>query len=703
MKRLIFILFLTFHSLFIFSQKNLTLYDAVLNYKLRPSRIYSCDFIPKTKLFAYVQNYKQLLIKDFSNKTIETINVEEFNDSDLNYLYIDEWLDDKTFLQIIENKVFIIDYLQKKVVKKFLLPQNASNIFYNNNAKAIAYTLENNIFLMTEKGESFAITNDTNKSIVNGSDYVHRQEFGIDKGIFWSPMGNKIAFYRKDETMVADYPLIDFTTIPAKVKMIKYPMAGQTSEEVTLGIYDLKTQKTIFIQTGTPKDQYLTSITWDPSEKYIYIGILNRDQNHLKFNKYDVNTGKLVKTIFEEKHPKYVEPLHPAIFLPLSKNKFIWQSQRDGFNHIYLYDTSGTLINQLTKGNFVVTEFLGFSYDEKYLFFQSTEPSPLERHIYALELATKKITKLTEKSGTHVAKISKDGTYIIDLFTSIYTPYQVNLIHVQSKKYITIYESENPLKEYTLPSVKYGTIKAADGKTELHYRLILPPNLDTTKKYPVIIYVYGGPHAQLVLNEWTNGGLWNYYMAQKGYIIFTLDNRGSANRGIEFENVTFRQLGIEEMKDQIEGLKFLKKLRYVDSTRIGVHGWSFGGFMTISLLTTYPNLFKVGVAGGPVIDWKLYEVMYGERYMDTPQDNPEGYTKTSILNKIKNLKAKLLVIHGFIDPVVVPQHTQLLLLEAEKNNIQIDFYLYPTEEHNVKGKLRLHLMEKITNYFDQNL
>ena len=271
-------------------------------------------------------------------------------------------------------------------------------------------------------------------------------------------------------------------------------------------------------------------------------------------------------------------------------------------------------------------------------------------------------------------------------------------------KPLAYFRADNPWKDYAVPEYSCGSIKAADGTTDLFYRMVKPVNFDETKKYPTIIYVYGGPHAHNVDATWHYGSRgWETYMAQKGYLLFILDNRGSENRGKDFEQATFRHLGQEEMKDQMKGVEYLKSLPYVDEARIGVHGWSFGGFMTTSLMTNYPDVFKVGVAGGPVIDWKWYEVMYGERYMDTPESNPEGYAQTSLISKAKNLKGKLQIIIGLNDPVVVPQHALSFIKECILQGTQPDFFVYPGEPHNMRGHQSTHLHERISQYFDDYL
>ncbi|MEA3316418.1 MAG: DPP IV N-terminal domain-containing protein, partial [Bacteroidota bacterium] len=551
--------------------------------------------------------------------------------------------------------------------------------------------------------KSVQITKDKNPEIVNGQE-VHRREFGIEKGIFWSPKGNALAFYRKDESMVTDYPLVDISTRIATLKNIKYPMAGMKSHEVTLGVYNINTKETVFLNTGEPKEQYLTNIVWSPDEQSVFIAVLNREQNHMQLKEYDATTGEFVKILFEEKNDKYIEPEHSMVFLESDSDKFIWQSRNGGFNHVYLYNTDGDLIKQITEGNFEVSSVIGFNKNDKDLFYVSTEESAIERHIYKVNLKTGKKTKLTDISGSHNAKFNTSYKYFIDSYSSTEIPKKIDIVSVNGKVEQNILTSKNPLKEYNIGEMSISTIKAADGVTDLYYRLIKPTNFDPNKKYPAIIYVYGGPHAQLVENRWLGGArMWQYYMAQKGYVMLTVDNRGSANRGLEFENVIHRQLGVNEIADQMKGVELLNSLGYVDSERIGVHGWSFGGFLTTSLMLKKADTFKVGVAGGPVIDWKYYEIMYGERYMDTPQENPEGYKENNLKNYVSNLKGKLLIVHGAIDNTVVWQNSLSFVRECVKQDVLLDYFVYPRHEHNVRGMNRVHLMKKVTQYFDDFL
>ncbi|MDD7529460.1 MAG: DPP IV N-terminal domain-containing protein [Prevotellaceae bacterium] len=547
------------------------------------------------------------------------------------------------------------------------------------------------------------LTTDGSREIVYGQS-VHRDEFGIHKGTFWSPDGLKLAFYRMDQSMVADYPQVNIDTRIATLEPDKYPMAGETSHRVTVGVYDLVTQKTVYLHAGDPTDRYFTNVAWSPDSKTVYMFELNRDQNDCRLVSYDAVTGKKTAELYREQHPKYVEPQNPIAFLPWDDSKFVMQSQKDGYNHLYLFNKDGRQLKQLTKGEWVVIEMLGFNEKNKSLVFLSNMVSPIQKNIFEVQVNNGKMTRLDNGKGYHEAMLSKSGSWSLDMFSEPDVPRKIGVIDNCSAKAKELFVSPNPWAGYKVPEFSCGTIKAADGVTDLYYRMVKPVDFDASRKYPTVVYVYGGPHAHNVDARWNYGSRgWETYMAQKGYLLFILDNRGSENRGTAFEQATFRQLGQVEMQDQMKGVEFLKSLPYVDADRIGVHGWSFGGFMTVSLMTNYPDVFKVGVAGGPVIDWKWYEVMYGERYMDTPLSNPEGYEKASLIKKAKNLKGKLQIIQGMNDPTVVPQHCLQFLHECNIVGTQPDFYVYPGEGHNMRGHQSTHLHERITQYFEDYL
>lgn len=621
----------------------------------------------------------------------------------------------ETPLLVFNSKGHRIHYSCKdnKVVADYRLAEKGANFDYCPANGYIAFTEGNNLRVLSPANSTEPVTTETAEGIVCGQ-AVHQREFGITKGTFWSPKGSALAFYRMDESMVTTYPLVDNDARCAEYVPHKYPMAGMKSHEVTVGVYNLATKQTVWLQTGLPKEKYLSNISWSPDEKSIYIAELNRDQNDMHLVRYSALTGKKEAELFAETDERYVEPLCPLLFLPNNPDQFVWQSEKDGFNHLYLYDTNGKQLKQLTKGEWVVLGVLGFDKKGENLFVSATAPhpsssfsygTPMEVYAWKINIKTGNRTCISQAKGVHRVSVSPSGLYAIDWMSSPVVPRNIDIVRTKDGLSIaSLLSAKNPYEGYTMPEVEVGTIKAADGETDLHYRLIKPVGLDENKKYPTIVYVYGGPHSQLVTGDWMNGARgWDLYMAQRGYVVFTVDSRGTGNRGHAFESAIHRNLGVVEMADQMKGVDFLQSLVYVDTHRIGVHGWSYGGFMTTNLMLTHPDVFKVGAAGGPVIDWSNYEIMYGERYMDRPQDNPEGYKNANLKLKAGNLKGHLLLIHGTIDPVVVWQHSLGFLKASVEADTYPDYFVYPGHEHNVIGKDRPHLHEKITRYFDDYL
>lgn len=605
----------------------------------------------------------------------------------------------------------LVNVKTKKLVwSQPTMGEQGSNKQWNKQSRAMAYVKEHNLWVKDAEGRDHQVTTDGSDKIVYAQS-VHRNEFGIDGGIFWNNAGTKVAFYRMDQSMVTDYPLVNvpeptdtahYIATPAPET---YPMAGQTSHKVTIGVYDLATDSVTYLMCGDPTDRYFTNISWSPSDDLIYVFELNRPQNDCRLISYNPMTGRGVAQLYREIHHKYVEPQHPIVYLPWDNEKFVMQSEKDGYNHLYLHDSDGNQLRQLTHGKWVVMDFLGFDESTKSIIYTSNEIDPLQQNIFAVSTITGVHRRIDEGGkGWHSASLSPSGKWLIDYYQQPDVPRNIAIVNTttgESKRYFT---APDPWKDYTVPTYETGTIKAADGVTDLYYRMVKPADFDPAKKYPTVVYVYGGPHAHNVDARWHWGSRsWETYMAQKGYVLFILDNRGSANRGYEFESATHLKLGQVEMQDQMCGVEFLKSLPYVDADRLGVHGWSFGGFMTISLMTNYPDVFKVGVAGGPVIDWRWYEVMYGERYMSTPQRNPEGYALSSLIPKAKDLKGRLQIIIGGNDPTVVPQHAYSFLKACIAAGTQPDFFVYPGQGHNMAGHQSVHLHERITRYFDDFL
>lgn len=707
---------LLFVSILCAQDKKYSMQDAVvgLYLNLAPENIQQISWIPGEDAFTKQEKssagtfLKKIMVPSMKEEnlfSLKEINQQIFGKDSLRGLPQINWFN--------QNKVYFkyadVYYIGEKTNDKWTfnpwikLPENTDNLYIDKKKQQIAFSKDHNLHLANSDGKVFKITDEKDKNIVSGQ-VVSRNEFGIEQGVYFSPKGNYLAFYQKDESKVKDYPVIDWSVTPAENHFVKYPMAGGDSELVRVGIYNPKTAQTIFIKAEKESDDYLTNVSWSPDEKSLYVGVFKRNQKHLTLNEYDAKTGEKLHTLFEEKDDKYVHPADPLFFIPGNDKEFIWTSDRDGFMHLYRYNTKGKLLNQVTKGDWMVNGIQGWIPNKNEIIISASKESPLNTNIYAVNWKTGKMRRLENADGTHQANISENGKYWIDRYTNYQTPNVIEVKTTDNKWAKELVNAENPLKDYEKPEVKHFTLKAADNKTDLYARLILPTDFDSSKKYPVIVYLYNGPGVQLLHNRFPeSGNLWYDYLAQRGYIVFTMDGRGSSNRGMEFEQVTYRDLGTVEMEDQLKGVEYLKSLPYVDSDRLGVHGWSYGGFMTTSLMLRHPGVFKVGVAGGPVIDWRMYEVMYTERFMDTPQDNEEGYNRSSLLDKTKNLEGKLLLIHGAQDDVVIWQHSMKLLRESVKNQKQLDYYVYPAHPHNVMGFDRIHLMQKITDYFDTYL
>ncbi len=695
-------------------KKQLTMHDAVVGMRggaLMPENLSMPKWKNTTESLTHVVKNKQtsylVQIKAASSKVDTLLSLHQLNQ----LLFQKDSLKSFPAYSWDANDQLLLDYRNAQyrlelfgnnwqLSQTSVLNPKAANKTPDNRKKQLAFTVDNNLYLLDNHNNIHNISSSNAPNVVYGAS-VHRNEFGISGGIFFSPNDNLLAFYKMDESMVEDYPIIDWSTTPAISKNIKYPMSGKTSHQVSIGIYNILSRSVQYLQIEGPKDQYLTNISWSPDEKYIYVGVLNRAQNHLKWNMYNAHNGTFVKTLFEERNEKYVEPQHPLFFV--NKNEFVWMSQRDGYMHLYHYKADGTFIKQLTKGKWVVNSILGYDANNNNLIISGNKIDPREKHLFAVNVSNGKINTLHADSGTHHGVVHRNGKAILHTFQNATTPRDINIIYSHKSNVQPLLKATDKLAEYNTASVTPVVLKAADG-TDLYGKLIKPSNFDANKKYPVIVYLYNGPHLQLITHNYpASGNLWYDYMAQEGFIVFTMDGRGSSNRGFEFESAIFRQAGQVEMQDQLKGVDFLKSLPYVDAERLGVHGWSYGGFMTTSLLTHYPDVFKVGVAGGPVIDWSLYEVMYTERYMDTPEENPDGYKHTELSSKADRIKAKLLMIHGTDDDVVVWQHSLKYIESSVKKGVQIDYYAYPGHQHNVVGKDRVHLMQKITDYFKLHL
>ncbi len=688
--------------------KTFTLDEAVLQQAraFRADKLSGFQWIPNTNNYVYYidANSKMMQATTTEAKAKELVTLAEINTglgTKLKSFAGLEWIDAATFL-ISENGKYYSYSLASKSGKSIQETSDAAeNQTFDASKNNLAFTEDNNLYFFNKNKEKIAVTSESNKGIVSGQS-ISRNEFGINNGIFWSPKSSYLAFYQKDQSEVADYPLLDINETPGKLVSIKYPMIGQKSEKPRVGIYNLATRKTVFIspKSGNLND-YLTNLSWSPDEKYVLIAELNREQNDMNLNVYEANSGNFVRTILNEKNNAWVEPEHDAFFPNSTSNNFVWFSEKDGFQNMYYYSIDGKLIQQITANKFPVREIIGANPAGTEIYFKATGVNPTNMLVYKVTLKGKQ-TLITKDEGVHAVAISTDGKWFFDEFSNHSIPSK-SILYDSKLNATTLLVSKNKYDGYQIGTSEIKTIKAADGTTDLYTRLIKPSNFDATKKYPVMVYVYGGPHAQMITNSFLDGAnLWMYWMAEQGYLVFTVDNRGSDNRGFAFESVIHGRLGVNEMDDQLKGVDYLKSLPYVDGNRLAVHGWSFGGFMTTSLMLRKPDTFKVGVAGGPVTDWKWYEVMYGERYMDTPAENQKGFDEASTLNYVNNLKGKLLLIHGTSDDTVVMQQNLALVKKFVEAGKQIDFFPYPMAKHNVQGKDRVHLMNKVLNYIIEN-
>lgn len=617
-------------------------------------------------------------------------------------LYTAASLDGEIILQIKnKGKIYHVATARKTVIGTYTLESGDGTPVYNPATRRYAVSRGNAIVLLTPDGKrETAVSTDT-PGIKLGSDDVHRNEFGIKQGIFWSENGRYMAYYHMDERRVKDYPLVDIDAREATLRAIKYPMAGMESHKVKVGVYDTRNGRTRLMQTGLPADKYLTNITWSPDGTRLYILEVNRGQDTCSMVAYTVKNGKREKVVFTETSEKYTEPEHAPLFV--NNDTFIYLTRTDGYRHAYLYDTDGRQLRRLTGGDH---EILGaeLSPDRRTLYVTAAAPAPTEENVYRINIADGTQERITSAPGVHSVQISQGGKYYMDKYSNHNTPLTVKTGNLQTGASETLHTAKPGYTPDGLVQVRCGTIKSADGEYDLYYRLTAPADTSGGKRYPAIIYVYGGPHVQQVKDSYLWGVRgWDLYMAERGYAVFTVDNRGSDNRGLEFESVTRLRLGQEELADQMQGVAYLKSLPYIDPDRIGVHGWSFGGFMTLNMMLNRPDTFKAAVAGGAVTDWKYYEIMYGERYMSTPQKNPEGYRKSNMNLLSGRLKGKLLLIHCDTDPVVVWQHTLQFLKSSIKNGAYPDYFVYPGHLHNVTGHDRVHLYRKITDYFIENL
>jgi len=608
-----------------------------------------------------------------------------------------------------ESNYYVYELATKKLVA--LSPNGKQRLAtFSPDASKVAFVRENNIFVKDLKTtEEKQITTDGKQNeVINGApDWVYEEEFGFAQGFYWSPDSKKIAFYRFDESKVAEYHMDIYGSLYPELEVFKYPKAGEANSVVDVFVYNLETGKTVRTDLGQETDIYIPRIKWSADNNVLAIQRLNRHQNHLEVLLANAKDGSTT-VVYDETNPYYIDVTDDWTFLPENKNMII-TSEKDGYNHIYLYNIKEKKGTQLTKGNWDVTKVYGYDTKRKQIYFQGAEKSPLERQIFSVDLKGRKKCLIAD-AGTNEVEFSSNYNYIINTNTGANRPHRYTLNN-NSGKEIRVLEDNaalaNRMKEYNLsPKTFFKFTETVDGKqVELDCYSIMPPDFDENKKYPVLLHIYGGPGHQTVTDDWGwNDYFWEQMLAEKGIIVVSINNRGSGAQGQEFKKMTYLQLGKYETEDMIAFAKYLGELPYVNADKIAVFGWSYGGFMATSCITKGADVFSTAVAVAPVTNWRYYDNIYTERYMRTPQENASGYDDNSPINHVDKIKGNYLLVHGSADDNVHFQNSMELITSLIKANVQFDLMVYPNKNHSIYGgNTRHHLFTKITSFLEENL
>ena len=613
----------------------------------------------------------------------------------------------KIFRHSFTADYFLYDITSKSLTKLFDF-QIQEPTFSPDGTK-IAYARENNLYVYdVASKKSTAVTTDGKKNaVINGiTDWVYEEEFAFVRAFDWSKDSKKLAYIRFDESAVPEFSMSMFhKDLYPTIETFKYPKAGEKNSEVSLHIYDAASNATKKVQLGNYNDFYIARLQWTNDANILSAQVLNRHQDNLDLLFVDGTTAT-AKVVLNEKDKAYVDVTDNLTFL--KDNSFIWTSEKDGFNHIYLYDKTGKLKNQVTKGNWEVTSYYGFDEKTKTIFYQSTENGSINRDLYRIGLDGKNKVRLTSKVGTSAATFSPNFQYFITTFSSNLQPTTYTLNEAKTGKEIQVIENNqalaDKLKAYNLPAKEFLVLKTAKGN-ELNAWILKPKDFDPSKKYPVFMYQYSGPGSQQVNNDWNNSDdYWFLSLTQQGYIVACVDGRGTGFKGADFKKVTQKELGKYEVEDQIDAAKVIGAYPYVDASRIGIFGWSYGGFMASNCIFQGNDVFKMAIAVAPVTNWRFYDSVYTERYMQTPQENASGYDQNSPINHVSKLKGKFLLIHGSGDDNVHVQNSMQMMEALIQANKQFDSQIYPDKNHGIYGgATRIQLYNKMTNFIKENL
>lgn len=568
--------------------------------------------------------------------------------------------------------------------------------------KMLAYRHNHDLYVMDiGSRRSTRLTNDGTSTLLNGElDWVYPEELDLATAYWWSPDSKSIAYLQLDTSREMIHPHVDLSGVFAKPEPQRYPKAGTPNADIRLGVVAASGGATTWMDLGELRDRLLARVHWMPNSEGLMVWRLNRVQNELNVVATQASTG-VSKLVLEEKDPHWINIKDDFQWLPQRK-QFVMGSERDGYRHLYVFDRGGKVVTQLTKGEFEVT---GLSYvDEEggRVFFHSTEQSPLERHLYSVSLTGGERKKLTKEKGTHAASVSPNGEYWVDSFSSSTQPSRTMLNDASGSVIATLRDPNSQHDEqWDILPAEFINFKGKDG-TLYYARAIKPKGFQAGRKYPAVVFIYGGPHAQTVRDSYT-GITWEQVLAHRGFVIWQMDNRGSAGRGHLWEAKVNRRLGKQELADQLEGVKHLVSLGYVDEKRVGITGWSYGGYMTLMAMLHAPDVFRAGISGAPVTDWRHYDTIYTERYMGLPGENPNGYHESSPVHYASNLKGKLMLVHNFGDDNVLYQNNMQMQIALQNADKQYELLVYPQKTHSVTGSLSRHMREAMTEFFERSL
>ncbi|MCS7024960.1 MAG: S9 family peptidase [Bryobacteraceae bacterium] len=614
-----------------------------------------------------------------------------------------QWMPDgKDLLVLAGGDLFVVKTAAGGWVQLTSTPFAERDPKLSPDGKLLAYRHQHDLYVMEIASRRITrLTTDGSPTILNGElDWVYPEELDLGSAYWWSPDSQSVAYLQFDVSRQLIHPHVDLLGLFAKAEPQRYPKAGTPNADVRLGVVPAQGGSTRWMDLGETRDRLLARVYWAPDSKTLGVFRLNRVQDHLHFLRVNARTGTS-ELVLEEKDPYWINIKNDFAWLA-KRNQFVWASERDGWRHLYLYDQSGRLVSQLTKGEFEVTHLNLVDEQGGRLILESTEASPLERQIYSVNLETGERRRLSAEPGTHSASFSPNGEYWVDHFSSLQQPPRTVLRDAAGKLLATIREMDSkPYDELEVLPTELVQFRGSDGAL-FYARLIKPVNFDPRRKYPAVIIVYGGPHAQTVRNVWPAVN-WEQVLAHRGFVIWQMDNRGSAGRGHQWESKIYRRLGKQELEDQIEGVKHLVSLGFVDPQRIGITGWSYGGYMTLYALFHAPEIFKAGVSGAPVTDWRHYDTIYTERYLGLPSDNAAGYRQSSPVFDAPKLQGKLMLIHNFGDDNVLFQHSMQMQVELQKAGKQYELLIYPQKSHGVTGALSRHMREAMIAFFERCL